>query len=59
MDSSDHFIVHIADPVSLHTLQIQSQGRIEAYSIQLSTRLVYLVQVLKIYYYVEKLALQV
>ena len=54
MDCSDHFIVHVADPVSLHTLRIQSQGRVELYS----TRLVYLVQVFKIYYYVEKLTLQ-
>ena len=59
MDCSDHFIVHVADSVSLHTLRIQSQGRVETYSIQLSTRMVYLVQVLKIYYYVEKLTLQV
>ena len=58
MGCSDHFIVHAADPVSLHTLRIQSQGRVETYSIQLSTRMVYLVQVLKIYYYVEKLTLQ-
>ena len=53
MCCSDHFIVHV-----LHTLRIQSQGRVETYSIQLSTRMVYLVQVLKIYYYVEKLTLQ-
>ena len=53
MDCSDHFVVHVLD-----TLQIQSQGRVETYSIQLSTRLVYLVQVPKIYYYVEKLTLQ-
>ena len=43
MCCSDHFIVHAADPVSLHTLQIQSQGRVETYSIQLSTRLMHLV----------------
>ena len=59
MDCSDHFIVHAADPVSMHALRIQSQGRVETYSIQLSTRLVYLVQVSKIYYYVGKLPLQV
>ena len=43
MCCSDHFIVHV-----LHTLRIQSQGRVETYSIQLSTRLDY----------VEKLTLQ-
>ena len=37
------------------TLLIQFQGRVETYSIQLSTRLVYLVQVLRTYHYVEKL----
>ena len=40
------------------TLLIQFQGRVETYSIQLSTRLVYLVQVLKTYYYAEKFTLQ-
>jgi hypothetical protein len=58
MDCSDHFIVQAADPASLHTLRIQSQGRVETYSIQLSIKLVYLVQVFKIYSYVEKLTLQ-
>ena len=55
MDCSDHSIVHVADSVSLHTLRVQSQGRVETYSIQLSTRLVYLVQVLRTYHCVEKL----
>ena len=53
MGCLDHFIVHV-----LHTLRIQFQGRVETYSIQLGTRLVYLVQVFKVYYYVGKLTLQ-